>query len=84
MKSIKRVFLALIVGAFLFLGVFYIYPYGAGVALLFIMTFFAISCSYIALNKNRSKIFWFIVGLFTGILGLAMALNLKEAELNEL
>lgn len=81
MDSVKRISAALLVGALMFFAVGYAYKnYGHGIALLVNMVCLGAVTAYIASGKNRSKLGWFIIGTFTGIIGLGLVLGIKPIE----
>ncbi|WP_101757310.1 hypothetical protein [Oceanicoccus sp. KOV_DT_Chl] len=81
MESAKRIIFALSYFAFIFVGTIFFYQYDKSIALLFTMVCFGALSSYLANGKRRSRIGWFFIGFFTGVMGVAMAGVIKPIEI---
>ena len=77
MESAKRIVFGLSYFAFIFGGTLFLYQHDSGLAILFNMACLGALSSYIAHSKQRNKVGWFFIGLFTGIIGVAIAIGIK-------
>jgi hypothetical protein len=81
MESLKRIGIAFLTLGLIFILVGYAYnTYGAGIALFVNMLCLGAVTAYLAHGKNRSEPAWFLIGTFTGIIGLGLIMGIKPAE----
>ena len=58
--------------------------YGRPVALILTMFLFGLWTGYVARTKGRNTVFWFLLGFFTGIIGLILvSVNQRSGEYDD-
>ena len=80
MERLKRVSVGVSFFLLIFVGTLYLYSINQAIALIFNLACFGVGAAYLAKEKNRSIVGWFLAGFFGGLIAFTVVLIVKPIE----